>query len=694
MALLRCTIGALLLLTCFASDISVEADAAKNRPVTKIINLLKQMLKELEAEAEADEEIYDKLACWCESTEKDKTKVTVDAKVNIERLKRKIDENTELSVNLALEIKNLESQIYTLNGSLDKASAIRMKELAEFNEEEKNLISSIKSLKDAIIVLKKHSTLVQVDEASQTDMLSVSAALEQAMQKHAELLGGVLTPSQRRMAAAFVQDGPRGFKSYNPQSGEILGVLEQMKETFEKDLSAAQKAEIEASTAYEALKASIEKELDASTKLWERKVQELANVAIKLADDKTDLKNIGVTLDINIKFLVGLKDKCAKIDAEYEARVAERNAEIEAITKALSFLTSDDAHDLFTKTFNAALLQKEGADQKKLRSQVSEVLKKAAKESNNPRLAALAYQIRLDAFTKVKAAIDDMIATLLKEQADEVKHKDFCVEELNTNQLQTETKQREKVEREANIEDLKSDIATLTKDIKELKADIAENQLQMKRAGEDREIENKDFQLIVADQRATIKLLTGALHALKSYYGFVQAPVSSKTSVSVSVTVEQASGPTEPKPAGFGEYKKNALGNPVLDLIEQVIADAKKMMAEAIRDEEDAQTAYEDFVKDSNAEIDSKTKEIISKSAAKSKAETELAASEDALDAVVADLSHLADYNTQLHSSCDFVLKNFDIRQKARSEEIAALKQAKAILSGAKFDALLQSYGA
>merc|ERR1719515_380250 len=364
MALLRCTIGALLLLTCFASDISVEADAAKNRPVTKIINLLKQMLKELEAEAEADEEIYDKLACWCESTEKDKTKVNVDAKVNIERLKRKIDENTELTVNLALEIKNLEASIYSLNESLSKAAAIRMKELAEFNEEEKNLISSIKSLKDAIIVLKKHSTLVQVDEASQTDMLSVSAALEQAMQKHAELLGGVLTPSQRRMAAAFVQDGPRGFKSYNPQSGEILGVLEQMKETFEKDLSAAQKAEIEASTAYEALKASIEKELAAAKKLWERKVQELADVGIKLAKDKTGLKNIQNTLEVNIKILIGLKDQCSKIDAEYEVRKADRNAEIEAITKALSFLTSDDAHDLFTKTFNAALLQKEAADQK------------------------------------------------------------------------------------------------------------------------------------------------------------------------------------------------------------------------------------------------------------------------------------------------------------------------------------------
>merc|ERR1719335_1151103 len=351
---------------------------------------------------------------------------------------------------------------------------------------------------------------------------------------------------------------------------------------------------------------------------------------------------------MNVKFLVGLKDKCAKIDAEYEARVAERNAEIAAVKKALSFLTSDDAHDLFTKTFNAAFLEKKSSNM--LRRVASEALRKVAIENRNPRLAALAYQIRLDAFTKVKQAIDDMIAELVKEQADEVKHKDFCIKELN--------------------------------------AQIGESKIQMKRAGEDREIENKDFQIIVADQRATIKLLTGAKNALSSYYGFVQAQ---GVKVSVSVTVEEAK-PGSPQPAGFGEQKKNAMGGPVIALIDTTIGDAKKMMAEAIRDEEDAQTAYEDFVKDTNAEIDAWTKEIIDKSDAKAKAEKELAASEDALEGVVADLGHLSDLATELHSSCDFVLKNFEIRQKSRSEEIAALKQAKAILSGAKVSALLQSY--
>jgi len=39
------------------SSLTFDAEAAKNRPVTKVVNLLKDMLKQLEKEAEEDEEI-------------------------------------------------------------------------------------------------------------------------------------------------------------------------------------------------------------------------------------------------------------------------------------------------------------------------------------------------------------------------------------------------------------------------------------------------------------------------------------------------------------------------------------------------------------------------------------------------------------------------------------------------------------
>ena len=76
------------------------------------------------------------------------------------------------------------------------------------------------------------------------------------------------------------------------------------------------------------------------------------------------------------------------------------------------------------------------------------------------KLFTLAYQIRHDAFTHVKKAIDDMIAELLKEKDYEIKHKDFCTEEFNQNQLQTEEKGREKFDLIGKIQDLKISIKT------------------------------------------------------------------------------------------------------------------------------------------------------------------------------------------------------------------------------------------
>merc|ERR1719146_424951 len=82
-------------------------EAAKVRPVTKGVNLLKDMQKQLQKEAEEDEEVYDKMACWCETGDKEKTKAIADAKARIENLTSKIEELTALSAQLNAEIKNL-----------------------------------------------------------------------------------------------------------------------------------------------------------------------------------------------------------------------------------------------------------------------------------------------------------------------------------------------------------------------------------------------------------------------------------------------------------------------------------------------------------------------------------------------------------------------------------------------------------
>merc|ERR1719316_1949542 len=447
-------------------------------------------------------------------------------------------------------------------------------------------------------------------------------------------------------------------QSYAPQSGEIFGVLKQMKETFETNLADSQKEEQESQKAYEELKAAKEDEIAAGQDQIDKKTQELADTDEKNAKAKEDVVDTKESLAADEEFLMMLKEKCSMTDNEWEERQKTRSLEIEACSKALAFLTSDDAHDLFTRTFNPSLLQESARKTSDRRTLASDLLSAAAHKLESPRLATLAVKVRLDAFEKVKKAIDDMVAALLKEKADEIKHKDFCVDEFNQNQLETEKKERQKADQIAKIEDLEMSIDALTKAIDTLKAEIAEMQLQMKRAGEDREKENKEFQTTVADQRETQKMLQATLTVLQDFYG--------------KALLQEPAGP--PPPAGFEAYKKNQASGGVMGMIQQIIDDAKAMEAEAIRSEEDAQKAYEDFVKETNASIEAKGKDIVNKSEEKAKAEADLVETKEAKEAVMLELEQLSNYNAQLHQSCDFVMKNFEIRQTARDEEVEALR--------------------
>merc|ERR1739844_170043 len=185
----------------------------------------------------------------------------------------------------------------------------------------------------------------------------------------------------------------------------------------------------------------------------------------------------------------------------------------------------------------------------------------------------------------------------------------------------------------------------------------------------------------MGDQRETQKLLKAALGVLQDFYG--------KKDGAALVQRQEPVGP--PPPPGFEAYKKNAANGGVMSMIEQIITDAKAMEAEAIRSEEDAQKAYEDFVKETNNSIEAKSRDIVNKSEEKAKAETELVDAKKAKEAVMLELEQLSNYDAELHQSCDFVLKNFELRQTARDEEVEALRQAKAILSGAKFEEFLQA---
>jgi chromosome segregation ATPase len=646
-----------------AAALTFNMEEAKNRPVTKVINLLKDMQKQLENEAEADQEIYDKMACWCTTNDKEKTAAIAEAEQRIADLTAAIEAGTGKSAQLTTEIANLDKEIAANQAALDKATALRQKQLAEFNAEEKDLLQSIQALKNAIVVLSKHHTesLLQTTEQSLA-LPNIAIMLKHMGRKYGDMMQDTITPAQQAIVNQFIQ-----APAYAPQSGEIFGILKNMKETFESNLKSSQEDEAHAQAAYEDLKQAKTEEIQAGQDQVDKKTQQLAATDEKLANDKVDLSDTRKTMAADEKFLADLKEKCKQTDQEFEARQKTRQEEIMAVGKALEFLSSDDAHDLFTRTFNFAQVS---AKQSSVRAKAALVLSTASKKLNKPQLAAIAQSVKLDAFTKVKKAIDDMVAQLLKQKADEIKHRDFCIASFHENEKSTTHNTRNKEDYEAKIDELAGRIKMLTEAIDDLKSQIAEAETQLKRAGEDREKQNAEFQKTVQDQRATIKLLGQAMTVLKGFYekkAFLQ-------------TSQEPAGP--PPPGGFATYENNAAGGGVIAMITQIVEDSKAMMAEAVHDETDAQAAYESFVKETNDSITAKNADIVNKSEARAVAEGDKAQAEQDLDDTNIELEQLANEKADLHKSCDFYMKNFEVRQTALDEEVEALRQAKAILSG------------
>jgi len=683
------TVGTLFLCLLAANGLAV--DNAKNRPVSKVITLLKDMVEQLEKEAKEDEEVYEAMSCWCETNDKAKTKAIADGEQAIGELTAAIESFTALSSKLTTEITTLTKEVAENNDALEKATGVRKKEMAEFNAEESASLATISSLKGAVAALSKHQDAAFL-QTGHTEVLKSVQTLKDQLSKQQHLLK--LSKKQKKHLSAFLQ-APESFlelsvkgtsllqTSASAPSSQIFGVLKQMKEDFESNLAKSQEEEMKSQGEYEDVKKGKTEEIAAGEAQIETKTGELADTDEKNAVSKTTLEETSATLAADTEFLANLKEQCKNVDAEYEERTKTRQMEIGAVSKALAFLSSDEAQDLVSRTFS--FVQKSSRSRTHHMAKVSKILSDIAKENpGDPRLSMLAVHARLDAFTKVKKSIQDMIDQLVKEKEDEIKHKDFCVDELQTNEAETQAKDQIKNTLEEKIADLAESIVSLKKLQASLKAEITELQVEIKRAGEDREKANSEFQTTVADQRATQKLLAGALNILKGFYDKAALVQSSTT-----FDEQQPAGP--PPPPGFKKAAPNAQSGGVMGMIEMIIADAKAMEADALKAEEEAQIGFETFVTDSNTSIETKSKEMITAAENQGKAEAEKVEKEQELDGVVEELSALTSENADLHKSCDYTLKNFDVRQGARDNEIEALKQALSMLSGASFGAFLQS---
>merc|ERR1719218_583057 len=120
-------------------------------------------------------------------------------------------------------------------------------------------------------------------------------------------------------------------------------------------------------------------------------------------------------------------------------------------------------------------------------------------------------------------------------------------------------------------------------------------------------------------------------------------------------------------------------------MIDLLVKDLDKEMTEAETEEKNAQSSYEQSMKDSADKRKQDSATLTEKTATKADTEAALQTHTDNKKAAENELMATHEVISALHNECDWLLKYYDARKEARAGEVSSLQNAKAVLSGADY---------
>mmetsp|Transcript_58634 Transcript_58634/g.188538 ORF Transcript_58634/g.188538 Transcript_58634/m.188538 type:complete len:750 (+) Transcript_58634:95-2344(+) len=732
---------ALLTITLLQADTMAHAfsrTSADVHAVSNVVTLLQEIKAQVEKEATDDEQVHRRHECWCTTNRKQKSEAVNVASSKITELEAITEKASGLVVQLKNGISGLAADIAADKDRLAEATAIKQRDSSAFEEVSKDQKESIALLQEALAVLAKVQLLQRSGHAM--DSLKVKPLLTQlkgvargvrarlvrfrsvmqqdlwdAMSSLDEAAGVGSFMSKAPTLSTFEQQGKlelwaakpsglvgstAGAKSYNSRSGTVVGILEGLKDGFEKNLGISQKDHLEALVEFHKLRSSKLAEIATATERQRQKDKRLVETLEQAARAKEDLQSTNDALSADQQFLLELEDSCKVSKEEYAKRLGDRTEELRTLSETIKILQEDDARDIFSRTMS--FIQTSGthasvhavgagrhlgstaevglAQGRAINRAVKHVLR-VAQRHHDWVFASLAVHMRLDAFTQVKEAMDRMLAELRAQQKAEAEKRAFCTADIQKVEDGIKSKSQQKEDLEAAKLGAENSIGMLQDDLDRLKLSVADMKASLKEAGESRKSENVLFQQSLADQRATIQILKKARGRLEAFYARL-----SLVQVEGRARTRGAQGaPVVPRPPGPKAYQRSSAAAGVLELLAKILEDAARAEAELVSGEQRAEESYRAFASDCKTALDADSALLAERTALLEQAMGERSETEGRLLANGEELRSLQGLLHGAHLDCDFLLQHFATRQQARSEEMSAIAEAKAILSGADF---------
>jgi len=700
MAALKCLVFLALAGSVDSLAVSGSSRLAVN-PIRRVVTMLQNMQKKVEAEGKKEEELFEKFMCYCKNGKGALEASIEGAKQKNEQLMSSIKETDATLKQTKADLKSAQESRAAAKEAVAKATSLREKEASAFAKESSEFKTNIAAMKKATAAISKGmgGAFLQTSAASVVKQLSITMDISSI---------------DREMITSFLTQGQGESTGYAPASGQIVGILKQMTDTMEKDLAQATAEEEAAVKDFKGLMAAKTKEINALSKEIETKIAQVGELGVALVTQKEDLDDTSKALAEDEQFLKDLETDCKTKDEEWATRQKIRAEEVLAIADTIKILNDDDALELFKKTLPSPSLLQVATTGKAVKARALEELTKGSGDFRL-NLIALALKGKKVSFDKVLTMIDDMVTLLKKEQVDDNDKKEYC--ESLIDQTEDKVKELELAVSDLAkaIADAKESVATLKEEIEALSDGIKALDKQVAEATEQRKEEHADNVETLTSDNAAKELIGIAKNRMNKFYnpklykappkrelseeeriavnmGGTLAPTAAPGGIAGTGVTALAQVAPPPPPATWGAYqKKGEESNGAIAMMDMMIADLDKEIQEVEVEEKEGQKEYEQFMADSAEKRALDAKSIEDKEGAKADLEAKLLKDEESKKATMNEAMATHQYLADVHADCDWLLTNFETRKSARSGEIDALTKAKAVLSGADYSLIQKS---
>jgi len=685
------------------------------------------MKKEVEAEGEKNQELFEKFMCYCKNNDGSLTATAKAAAEKSEAAAHERDAKEAQKAEVVETLKKAKADRKDAKEDLASAESVRAKEEKEFSADRADKETNLGAMKGAIAALSKGmGSFLQTQAAS-----TLKAVLP-------KLSDSVASDDDREAVIAFLEQSG----DYAPQSGEIVGILKAMQDEMEKDLKNAIASEEASVSSFNELKAAKEKEIEALSAKIESKTALNGELAVAIVEKKNEAEDAAKEAADATKFAADLKEQCATKEEEHSANQKTRSEEVMAIGEAIKILNDDEALEIFNAS-NAkkSFVQEARTGFLQIRNKKADQMSKAralltSMNINTPAVALLQFTVvskikmaeaagaSVD-FSSVIKMIDDMVSLLKKEQTSDETTRDACKEDFAEFEDKIAASGRKITQQKAKMAEQAEKIKAAKDNIAAQKAQIAELNQAVADAGAQRQNEHKEFTKQNQLNAAAVQLIGKAKNRLQKFYnpklykkGFEcqlegaaqdfneeekakiceeqrlaynkkngildQEQLAGMAFVQIRAHVQSRVEPPSAAPE-TGSHSPSGKSSSVLSLMDMLTKEVETGMAAAQNEEKTAQAEYERLVADTKKEVSDANKSLTDSQDVKATTEE---AHLDTKEKNKSETAALASSNAALatrHEQCDFIVEHFEERREARTSELDGLSNAKAVLSGANF---------